>query len=324
MQIALATGGTAGHVTPALAVADAIGRRWPDAGVRFLGSASGFEAQLVAARGHAFTSLPAAPWYGVGTVGRVRAGERLVAGVRAARAALAARWHRRRDRLRRLRDGRRRAGGAQPAHSGRAARGQRTAGAEQSPARPHRVGDLRRLAGGGGGVLSHGAHPPDRHADPRRDRGAGRCGASAAGRAGRLRLLVCGGSLGSAISQSAACPTWRRRCASAASPSRCGTRPAPGRSTSCARPTTRRASRRASPRTSTTWRPRIAGRTSPSPAPAPPRWPRSRPPACRPFWSRSRRPPTITRPTTRRHSRAPPARPGCASATGTRRRSPER
>jgi UDP-N-acetylglucosamine--N-acetylmuramyl-(pentapeptide) pyrophosphoryl-undecaprenol N-acetylglucosamine transferase len=90
VQIALATGGTAGHVTPALAVADAIGRRWPDAGVRFLGSASGFEAQLVAARGHAFTSLPAAPWYGVGPIGRVRAGERLVAGVRTARAALAA------------------------------------------------------------------------------------------------------------------------------------------------------------------------------------------------------------------------------------------
>ena len=90
MQIALATGGTAGHVTPALAVADAIGRRWPDARVRFLGSASGFEARLVAAGGHAFTSLPAAPWYGVGTIGRARAGERLVAGVRAARAALTA------------------------------------------------------------------------------------------------------------------------------------------------------------------------------------------------------------------------------------------
>jgi UDP-N-acetylglucosamine--N-acetylmuramyl-(pentapeptide) pyrophosphoryl-undecaprenol N-acetylglucosamine transferase len=53
-------------------------------------SARAVQAQLVAARGHAFTSLPAAPWYGVGTLGRARAGERLVAGVRAARATLAA------------------------------------------------------------------------------------------------------------------------------------------------------------------------------------------------------------------------------------------
>ena len=88
LSIALATGGTAGHVTPALAVAEAVRRRWPEARVLFLGSTNGFEARLVAAHGHAFTPLPAAPWYGVGAVARVRAVERMIAGRRAARRAL--------------------------------------------------------------------------------------------------------------------------------------------------------------------------------------------------------------------------------------------
>jgi len=86
--IALATGGTAGHVTPALAVADAVRRRAPDTRLLFLGTTSGFEAELVAAGGHAFTALPAAPWYGVGLAGRLRAGERLLVGTAAARRAL--------------------------------------------------------------------------------------------------------------------------------------------------------------------------------------------------------------------------------------------
>lgn len=86
--IALATGGTAGHVTPALAVADALRRRWPDAQLLFLGSAGGFEARLVAAHGHTFIALPAAPLYGVGALGWLRAIERLAAGVRQARRVL--------------------------------------------------------------------------------------------------------------------------------------------------------------------------------------------------------------------------------------------
>lgn len=85
---ALATGGTAGHVTPALAVAAALRRRAPDARLLFLGSATGFEAELVAAAGHAFTALPAAPWYGVGAGGRLRAGHQVLAGSIAARRAL--------------------------------------------------------------------------------------------------------------------------------------------------------------------------------------------------------------------------------------------
>lgn len=86
--IALATGGTAGHVTPALAVAEALRRRAPRARLLFLGDASGFEASLVAAAGHEFTPLPSAPWYGVGAGGRARAARQLLAGVRAARRVL--------------------------------------------------------------------------------------------------------------------------------------------------------------------------------------------------------------------------------------------
>ncbi|MFN8642703.1 MAG: glycosyltransferase [Candidatus Binatia bacterium] len=119
--------GTAGHVTPALAVADgAVRRRWPDARVLLLGSADGLQARLVASHGHAFTPLPAAPWYGVGLPGRLRAVERLIAGRRAARRRCA----RRRaagGRVRRLRLRRRRAG-ARAASPRGAGRGQRAAG----------------------------------------------------------------------------------------------------------------------------------------------------------------------------------------------------
>lgn len=88
IRIALATGGTAGHVTPALAVAEAARRRWPDARVCVLGSAGGFEARLLAARELAFSPVTAAPWHGASALGRARAGARLVAGARTARRAL--------------------------------------------------------------------------------------------------------------------------------------------------------------------------------------------------------------------------------------------
>jgi UDP-N-acetylglucosamine--N-acetylmuramyl-(pentapeptide) pyrophosphoryl-undecaprenol N-acetylglucosamine transferase len=86
--IALATGGTAGHVTPALAVADAVRRHWPEARVLLLGRVGGFEARLVAAQGQAFTALPAAPWHGVGALARAHAVGQLIAGTRAARRVL--------------------------------------------------------------------------------------------------------------------------------------------------------------------------------------------------------------------------------------------
>ena len=89
-SIALATGGTAGHVTPALAVADALRRRCPDLRLLFLGSADGFEARLLAEQGYEFAPLPAAPLHGVGSLARLRALERVAGGVGAARRRLRA------------------------------------------------------------------------------------------------------------------------------------------------------------------------------------------------------------------------------------------
>ncbi len=196
MRIALATGGTAGHVTPALAVADAVRRRWPDARVRFLGSTSGFESRLVAARGYAFSSLPAAPWYGVGAIGRLRAGQRLVAGVRTARAVLAA-------------DGAEVVigfGGYASAGAALAARSLRVPvvlhEANARPGLSNRL--LGRIASAiciawpeAADAFSHGARISLTGMPIRADIAALAGAAHAPPVAGRLRLLVCGGSLGS-------------------------------------------------------------------------------------------------------------------------------
>ena len=47
----LAGGGTAGHVNPLLAVADALRERDPDSKILVLGTKEGLEARLVPARG---------------------------------------------------------------------------------------------------------------------------------------------------------------------------------------------------------------------------------------------------------------------------------
>lgn len=51
LRVLLAGGGTAGHVEPALSLADALVRRVPDATVVALGVRDGLEARLVPARG---------------------------------------------------------------------------------------------------------------------------------------------------------------------------------------------------------------------------------------------------------------------------------
>jgi UDP-N-acetylglucosamine--N-acetylmuramyl-(pentapeptide) pyrophosphoryl-undecaprenol N-acetylglucosamine transferase len=57
----LAGGGTAGHVEPALALADALRRRDPATVVTALGTASGLEARLVPARGYPLAEIPRVP-----------------------------------------------------------------------------------------------------------------------------------------------------------------------------------------------------------------------------------------------------------------------
>lgn len=57
-SVVLAGGGTAGHVSPLLALADCLRRRDPDVRITALGTAAGLEAQLVPARGYPLEVVP--------------------------------------------------------------------------------------------------------------------------------------------------------------------------------------------------------------------------------------------------------------------------
>lgn len=61
LSVVLAGGGTAGHVEPALALADALRRRDPSTVVTALGTATGLEARLVPARGYDLAEIPRVP-----------------------------------------------------------------------------------------------------------------------------------------------------------------------------------------------------------------------------------------------------------------------
>lgn len=61
LHIVLAGGGTAGHVEPALATADALRRLDPGVEVTFLGTRTGLEARLVPARGYTLAEIPRVP-----------------------------------------------------------------------------------------------------------------------------------------------------------------------------------------------------------------------------------------------------------------------
>lgn len=60
-SVVLAGGGTAGHVSPLLALADCLRRREPDVRVTALGTAEGLEARLVPARGYDLEVVPKVP-----------------------------------------------------------------------------------------------------------------------------------------------------------------------------------------------------------------------------------------------------------------------
>ncbi|MEV5411729.1 undecaprenyldiphospho-muramoylpentapeptide beta-N-acetylglucosaminyltransferase [Thermopolyspora sp. NPDC052614] len=61
MRVVLAGGGTAGHIEPALALADALRRLDPDIGITCLGTERGLETRLVPARGYELRLVPAVP-----------------------------------------------------------------------------------------------------------------------------------------------------------------------------------------------------------------------------------------------------------------------
>jgi UDP-N-acetylglucosamine--N-acetylmuramyl-(pentapeptide) pyrophosphoryl-undecaprenol N-acetylglucosamine transferase len=61
MRVVLAGGGTAGHIEPALALADALRREDPDTEVTCLGTEKGLENRLVPQRGYALELIPPVP-----------------------------------------------------------------------------------------------------------------------------------------------------------------------------------------------------------------------------------------------------------------------
>lgn len=76
-RIAIAAGGTAGHVMPAIAVAQAYRAAVPAAELLFVGTRLGLEAQLVPAAGFALRLVDGAPLFGVGLAARLMALARL-------------------------------------------------------------------------------------------------------------------------------------------------------------------------------------------------------------------------------------------------------
>ena len=60
MKILFACGGTAGHINPALSIADALCRRYPDTEVLFAGNPKGMEARLVPKAGYPFAPIEVA------------------------------------------------------------------------------------------------------------------------------------------------------------------------------------------------------------------------------------------------------------------------
>mgnify|MGYP003578970173 CR=1 FL=1 len=87
-RIAIIGSGTAGHVSPALAIADAYQKKFQNTEVLFLGNAQCFEARLLPALGHRLACVQGAPLSGDGAVGKFRALQCLIIGMRQARGIL--------------------------------------------------------------------------------------------------------------------------------------------------------------------------------------------------------------------------------------------
>lgn len=91
VNVVFAAGGTAGHVEPALNVADAIGRIASDTVITVIGGDRGLEGRLVPERGYDLVALPAVPLPRRPGMDLVRLGPRLATAVRQATTALRSR-----------------------------------------------------------------------------------------------------------------------------------------------------------------------------------------------------------------------------------------
>ena len=87
-RIAIAGGGTGGHVNPALAIADAWRDNFPSAEILFIGTARGLEATLVPKRGYPIELVKGSRLVGGGPVAKVRGLWALARGVLQARRLL--------------------------------------------------------------------------------------------------------------------------------------------------------------------------------------------------------------------------------------------
>jgi len=63
MRVLISGGGTGGHLFPAIAVAQALSRKDPDASILFAGRRAGIEATTIASYGMRFAAIPASPLY---------------------------------------------------------------------------------------------------------------------------------------------------------------------------------------------------------------------------------------------------------------------
>ncbi|WP_109774419.1 glycosyltransferase [Quadrisphaera granulorum] len=88
MAVLLAGGGTTGHVSPMLALADCLRRRDPATAVLVLGTAEGLEARLVPARGYELAVVPRVPLPRKPSTALLRLPGRLLSAVRAAERAI--------------------------------------------------------------------------------------------------------------------------------------------------------------------------------------------------------------------------------------------
>ena len=88
LSVVLAGGGTAGHVSPLLAIADAIRDKRPEAAILAVGTPSGMETRLVPAAGYELATIDRVPFPRRPSADLVKLPARLSGAVRQARRIL--------------------------------------------------------------------------------------------------------------------------------------------------------------------------------------------------------------------------------------------